>query len=99
MTELGGDPASLTEITEVEHMHNRNAAAWRAMIKVVANSEIDFITEDEAERTIKLTLNTGRVFELSNIPAKVNIHSLAIALEYMFVKLEAFPMAMEVKEL
>ena len=86
-------------IEQVERMHDANAAAWRNMIKVVANSEIDFISENEADRTIKLTLNTGRVYELSKIPTNVNVRSLGIALEYLFVKLESFPMAMEVKEL
>lgn len=92
------DPIEPT-ISEVEHMHDRNGAAWRAMIKVVANSEINFISENEADRTIKLALNTGRVYEISRVPTNVNIRSLAVALEYLFVKLEAFPMAMEVKEL
>lgn len=99
MTELNGDPASLMDISEVERMHNANAAAWRAMIKVVANSEIDFISENETDRTIKLALNTGRVFEISKIPTNVKLQSVAIMFEYMFSKFEFFPMAVEVKEL
>lgn len=86
-------------ITEVEHMHDTNAAAWRAMIKAVANAELQTVAVDKGYRKIQLGLNNGRTFEISRIPTNVNIDSLAIALKYMFNKLEAFPMAMEVKEL
>jgi hypothetical protein len=87
------------DITEVERMHDTNAAAWRAMIKVIANSEIDFVAHSEGERTVTLKLNTGKVYRISNIPTNIKVQSLLVALQYLFVKLEAFPMAMEVKEL
>lgn len=86
------------DISEVELMHDTNAAAWRRMIKEIANAEIAIIGENDEKREIKIGLNTGRVFTITNIPSKVNIHSLGIAFEYLFVKLEAFPMTMEVKE-
>lgn len=88
------------DISEVELMHDTNAAAWRRMIKEIANAEIEFIMENEAERSVTIVLNNGRKFTVSKIPyAKVKkVHSLGMAFEYLFSKLEAFPMAMEVKE-
>lgn len=87
------------DITEVEHMHNRNGAAWRRLIKECANAEIDFVAHSEGERTVTLKLNNGKVFRISKIPTNIKVQSLLAALEYLFVKLEAFPMAMEVEEL
>ncbi len=86
-------------LEQVEQMHEHNIAAWRAMIKIVANSEIDFIAENERDRAIAIALANGLAFQINNIPHGVKVKSLATAFEYLFAKLEAFPMAMEVEEL
>lgn len=99
MSELGGDPSSQIELTDVELMHETNAAAWRRFIKEVANAEVKEILANPDSRSIEVSLNNGKGFNIEQIPWSINVTSLAVALRYLFIKLESFPMAMEVKEL